>query len=144
MTEQRAYAALVTTVDRKAKELLSYIDKEDINTRIVKSKHDKLLSDLAEVKKLVVAYISTLTTQATITKVYDKQGELFERVNKALEGACEAMELEEFKVDLLEKARRRSSMRRRRRRRRRRRKRGRSIYGRRRGRRRRGKSRRRS
>ena len=104
MAEQRAYAALVTTVDRKAKELLSYIDKEDINTRIVKSKHDKLLSDLAEVKKLGVAYISTLTAQATIDKIYDEQGELFERVNKALEGACETMELEEFKVALLEKA----------------------------------------
>ena len=41
MAEQRAYAALITTVDRKARELQDYCEKTDINARVVKSKHDK-------------------------------------------------------------------------------------------------------
>ena len=69
MAEQRAYAALVTTVDRKARELLEYSEKTDINARVVKSKYDKLLSDLAEVKKLGLKYIATLTAQDKIAKI---------------------------------------------------------------------------
>ena len=104
MAEQRAYAALITTVDRKARELQDYCEKTDINARVVKSKHDKLHSDLTEVKKLGVKYIATLTAQDKIAQIYDEQGELFEKVNKALEGACEVMEIEAFNVSLIGKA----------------------------------------
>ena len=60
MAEQRAYQDLFTSVERRSKELIDYVQKEDSVARIAKSKNDKLLSDFKELKNLGEAYVSSV------------------------------------------------------------------------------------
>ena len=105
MGEKKAsYNTLVTAMDRKARELKEYLDKSDSQERIAKSKHEKLLSDISELKRLGGIYVATLSEKddkVIIDDIYVKQGELLERVNQALEGAQEFIEDEEFKLGIM-------------------------------------------
>ena len=105
--KKRAYYTLVTAMGRKARELTEYLEKTDSQERIARSKHDKLLSDISELVKLGEEYVSTLSEdddKAVIEKMYDKQSELIETVNQALEGAQEFIEGEEFKMEILKRS----------------------------------------
>ena len=104
MAEQRAYQDLFTSVERRSKELIDYVQKEDSIARIAKSKNDKLLSDFKELKQLGEAYVATVTNNAETAKIYSGQSELLAKVEQALEGASEFLDLEAFKVGLMEKS----------------------------------------
>ena len=61
MADKRSYETNVQSVSRKAGELAEYIRNASIcYARTVQSKHDKLLKDLAELKRLGEVYIATL------------------------------------------------------------------------------------
>ena len=58
--------------------------------------------------KLGEDYVATLSEEndkERIEEIYDKQSELIERVNQALERAQEFIEAEEFKMDIMKKSR---------------------------------------
>ena len=98
MAEKRAYDSLVTAMDRKARE---YWKKSNSLGRTAKSKHDKLLGDVTELKRLGELYVVILsesdsTDEKVIEEIYENQIELLEKVNHALEGAEEFIENEEF------------------------------------------------
>ena len=102
MAEHRAYTAAVSTVERKAKELTECVNNNSV-ARVIKIKHDKLLSDMEEIKKLGDLYIATVKSTDKVDKIYSEQRVLLERANQALESAGEFLELEAFNISLLEK-----------------------------------------
>jgi len=89
MGEQRAYQLLFTGLERRTRELTDYVAKEDAVARVAKSKSDKLLSDITELKRLGEAYVAKVNNEANIANIYNEQGALLDKVNQALEGASD-------------------------------------------------------
>ena len=101
MADRRALKTLAASMERRAKELLDCLKLPETTHRVVKSKTDKLRTDVVTLDELIgrCASVSDVASE----EVLKKQQDVLDIVEPALEGADEFLAEKEFKKDISNK-----------------------------------------
>ena len=101
MAERRALKTLAASMERRAKELLDCLKLPETTDRVVKSKTDKLRTDVVTLDEIIgrCASVSEVASEG----VLKRQQDWLDIVEPALEGADEFLAEKQFKKDISNK-----------------------------------------